>query len=59
MSASDIQQWTAPPTKELVERLDEQLKKKTGKRIASIWTNDGTFSPLDLYCYLKGRFGLR
>lgn len=34
-----------------------KLEERTEKHICSAWVNDGSISPLDLYCYLKARFG--
>lgn len=34
-----------------------KIKKMTPKKFSIIWANDGSISPLDLYCYLKARYG--
>lgn len=35
----------------------KKLEKMTPRKFGIVWVNDGNISPLDLYCYLKARFG--
>lgn len=46
------EEWHAPPMMEAFEEL-----RKRGPAKGSRWINDGSLSPLDLYVYLKARFG--
>lgn len=38
-------------------KLREKLLKKSKRTFSSSWLNDGSIVTLDLYCYLKARFG--
>jgi hypothetical protein len=52
-SCFNLAKWRAPESKEITSYLEDQATKRT----VAIWANDGSISPLDLYCYLKARFG--
>src|SRR5262249_43303669 len=52
-SCFNISNWTIPDPKELASNLEDQAT----SRVVALWANDGSISPLDLYCYLKARFG--
>lgn len=49
----DINMWHAPSGADAVAR----LRSVHSIHPRSVWTNDGRLSPLDLYCYMKARFG--
>ncbi len=51
-SLIDPVNWTAPPGREAFEDL-----RTRGPGSGSRWINDGSISPMDLYVYLKARFG--
>jgi hypothetical protein len=52
-SCFNLSKWRVPESKEITSYLEDQVT----KRVVTIWANDGSISPLDLYCYLKARFG--
>lgn len=52
-SCFDLSKWRFPESTEITAYLEDQAT----KRVVTIWANDGSISPLDLYCYLKARFG--
>src|SRR6266536_953505 len=52
-SCFNLSKWSVPEAKEITSYLEDQGT----KRVVTIWANDGSISPLDLYCYLKARFG--
>ena len=55
---SNISRWKlSKPDVDITEFQERVLKEKSLEFVKSIWVNDGTISPLDLYCYLKARFG--
>lgn len=50
----DTNEWQAPSGVDAVASLRQLISSHCPR---SVWTNDGRLSPLDLYCYLKARFG--
>lgn len=52
-SCFNLSKWSVPESKEITSYLEDQVTKP----VVTIWANDGSISPLDLYCYLKARFG--
>jgi hypothetical protein len=52
-SCFNVSNWTMPDPKDLTSNLEDQAT----SRAITVWANDGSISPLDLYCYLKARFG--
>lgn len=49
----DISNWRYLNTQSILKKLEKMTPRKFG----IVWINDGSISPLDLYCYLKARFG--
>src|SRR6266536_1488098 len=52
-----INNWTAVDPKLMLERLEGLRKNKAGLNKGAGWVFRARFSPLDLYVYLKARFG--
>ncbi|WP_156894648.1 hypothetical protein [Janthinobacterium sp. 1_2014MBL_MicDiv] len=55
MTLLKIYDWNAVPLDSLTSSLTEEEKRCV---IVSHYLNEGTLSPLTLYCYLKARFGI-
>jgi hypothetical protein len=51
LSDLNIQNWSAP------ENVKISDYKEKGKKRFQRWVNTGELSPIDIYCYLKARFG--
>lgn len=48
---TDLDQWQGH------ESLTQESWLELGRCLDNCWENDGSLSPLDLYCYLRARFG--
>lgn len=51
-----ISEWRAATPAEAGAFIDK-AKQTASRAVGSKWVNDGSLSPLSLYCYLKSRFG--
>ncbi|MED3917983.1 hypothetical protein [Priestia megaterium] len=49
----DIDNWKSPTIEKVIERIKDKNKPKKNQR----WVNEGELKPIDIYCYLKARFG--
>jgi len=59
--AFDLARWERVGFQEAADELKDAIREgragRRGPARASRWVNDGSVSPLGLYCYLKARFG--
>lgn len=53
----NIENWKAPTIESVIESVKVKNKEKNKVKLNQRWINGGDLKPVDIYCYLKARFG--